>query len=103
VGFVATEEEDYRRTVDRIQRLDDNEIGRDAASIDRSLLVFESSGAYEVTPPTRAFSSEDAFRDLVGKVFGSRAELVFYFPEAEEHRRTMEKVAAILPEFGISR
>jgi hypothetical protein len=37
-----------------------------AASIDRSLLVFESSGAYEVTPPTRAFSCEDAFRDLVG-------------------------------------
>ena len=30
-------------------------------------VVFESSGAYEVTPPTRAFSSEEAFQELVGR------------------------------------
>jgi hypothetical protein len=66
-GWVATEEEAYRRTVDRSHRLDDlcADIGRDPASIGRSLLVFESSGAYDVTPPTRAFSSAEGFRDLV--------------------------------------
>jgi alkanesulfonate monooxygenase SsuD/methylene tetrahydromethanopterin reductase-like flavin-dependent oxidoreductase (luciferase family) len=75
-GWVATEEEAYRRTIERTHRLDDlcADIGRDPASITRSLLVFESSGAYEVTPLTRAFSSVEAFRDLVGgtQTSGSR-------------------------------
>jgi hypothetical protein len=51
-GFVDTEEEAYRRTVDRAHRLDGMciGIGRDPASIGRSFLVFESTGNYEVTP-----------------------------------------------------
>jgi len=51
-GWVATEEEAYRRTIDRSHRLDDlcADIGRDAASIGRSLLVFESSGLRRHAP-----------------------------------------------------
>jgi alkanesulfonate monooxygenase SsuD/methylene tetrahydromethanopterin reductase-like flavin-dependent oxidoreductase (luciferase family) len=100
-GFVATEEEAYKRTIERSHCLDDlcADIGRDPASIARSLLVFESSGAYEVTPPTRAFSSVEAFRDLVGRYAEiGITELVFYFPEPDDHRLVMEEVAAGLPE-----
>lgn len=100
-GFVASEEEVYRRTADRAHRLDDLcvEIGRDPSSIGRSLLVLESSGNLEGAPPTRAFSSVGAFRDLVGRCRElGMSELVFYFPEEEQHRHTMEQVAAILHE-----
>lgn len=100
-GFVASEDEIARRTADRAHRLDDLcvEIGRDPSSIGRSLLVLESSGNLEGAPPTRAFASEEAFRDLVGRYRDiGITELIFYFPEAEDHRRTMEKVAAILPQ-----
>jgi hypothetical protein len=49
------------------------------ASIERSLRVFESSGAYEATPPTRAFSSVEGFRDLVGRYADiGMTELIFY-------------------------
>lgn len=100
-GRVATEEEAFRRTVDRGHRLDDlcADMGRDPASIARSFLVFESSGAYEVTPPTRAFSSAEGFRDLVGRYAEiGMTELIFYFPEAKDQQLVMEDVANLLPE-----
>jgi hypothetical protein len=60
--------------------------------------VFESSGNLEGAPPTRAFSSAEAFRDLVGRYAEiGMSELVFYFPETSEHRRVMEEVAGLLP------
>jgi alkanesulfonate monooxygenase SsuD/methylene tetrahydromethanopterin reductase-like flavin-dependent oxidoreductase (luciferase family) len=100
-GWVATENEAYKRTVDRSHRLDQLcvDVGRDPASIARSLLVFESTGAYAVTPPTRAFSSVEAFRDLVGRYSEiGITELVFYFPEEANHRQVMEEVAVVLPD-----
>jgi alkanesulfonate monooxygenase SsuD/methylene tetrahydromethanopterin reductase-like flavin-dependent oxidoreductase (luciferase family) len=102
-GFVDTEEEAFRLTLDRCNRLDDIciEIGRDPASLQRSFLVFESSGAYDAAPPTRAFSSVEAFRDLVGRYAElGMSELIFYFPEEEAHRRTMENMSEMLPELG---
>jgi len=92
-GWAATEAEAFKRTVERSHRLDDFciEVGRDPASIARSFLVFESTGNYEVTPPTRASSSEEAFRDLVGRYAEiGMSELIFYFPEPEEPCRARE-------------
>jgi hypothetical protein len=55
-----------------------------------------SSGAYEVTPPTRAFSSVEAFRDLVGRHAGiGISEFIFYFPGAKDQRLVMEDVATL--------
>jgi alkanesulfonate monooxygenase SsuD/methylene tetrahydromethanopterin reductase-like flavin-dependent oxidoreductase (luciferase family) len=99
-GFLESENEIYRRTFDRSRRLDDlcAEVGRDPTSVGRSFLVFESSGNLEGAPPTRAFSSAEAFRDLVGRYAEiGMSELVFYFPETSEHRRVMEEVAGLLP------
>ncbi len=99
-GFLASEEEIYRRTADRSRRLDDLcvQIGREPSSVGRSFLVFESSGNLAGAPPTRAFASVEAFRDLVGMYAEiGISELVSYFPESEEDRRTMERVAAELP------
>ncbi len=104
-GWVATEDEAFKRTVERSHRLDDIciEVGRDPASIVKSFLVFESTGNFEVTPPTRALSSEEAFRDLVGRYAAiGMSELIFYFPESEEDRAGLEKVAAALPELRAS-
>ena len=104
-GWVASEDEAFKRTVERSHRLDDIciEIERDPASIGRSYLVFESTGNFEVTPPRRAFSSEEAFRDLVGRYAEiGMSELVFYFPESEEHRAGLETAAAALPELRAS-
>ena len=100
-GFVDSEDEACRLTGERCRRLDDicDEIGRDPTSIDRNLLVFEATGAYDVAPATRAFASVEAFRDLVGRYSEiGITELVFYFPEAVEQRRVMEEVAALLPQ-----
>jgi transposase InsO family protein len=100
-GFLASEEEIFRRTADRSRRLDDLcvEIGRDPSSVSRSFLVFESSGNLAGAPPTRAFSSADAFRDLAGRYAEiGVSELIFYFPGIPEHRRVMEEVATLLPD-----
>jgi alkanesulfonate monooxygenase SsuD/methylene tetrahydromethanopterin reductase-like flavin-dependent oxidoreductase (luciferase family) len=103
-GFVGSEDEAFRKTMDRGHLLDDVcvDIGRDPTTIGRNLLVFESTGNYDVvaSPPIRAFASVEAFRDLVGRYGGiGITELVFYYPEAEKHRRVMERVAAeVLPQ-----
>jgi alkanesulfonate monooxygenase SsuD/methylene tetrahydromethanopterin reductase-like flavin-dependent oxidoreductase (luciferase family) len=100
-GFLASEEEIYRRTADRSRRLDDLcvEIGRDPSSVGRSFLVFESSGNLAGAPPIRAFSSAEAFRDLAGRYAEiGVSELILYFPDAPEHRRVMEEIVALLPD-----
>jgi alkanesulfonate monooxygenase SsuD/methylene tetrahydromethanopterin reductase-like flavin-dependent oxidoreductase (luciferase family) len=101
-GWVATEEEVFKKTVDRSNRLDQlcADIGRDPGSLARSFLVFESTaGAYAGVPPIRAFSSVEAFRDLVGRYSEiGITELVFYFPEEANHRQVMEEVAVVLPD-----